>query len=151
VIRAVLAPAAQISGVEVFRGVERLAVLRREADRVFADIDVLALPTVPTTYRIESMLADPVRLNSRLGTYTMFTNLLDLAAVAVPAGFAAGLPFGLTLAAPAGADGVLACVAAEFHAHTGLDAGAGVHPLAAGSGNRSPSRDVEKSIDATSA
>src|SRR3546814_17052679 len=59
------------------------------------------MPTAPTTYRVADMLADPIRLNSRLGTYTNFFNLLGLSGIAVPAGFRAdGMPFGVTLAAP---------------------------------------------------
>ena len=52
------------------------------------------------------------------------------AASAVPTGFAAGLPFGRTLAAPTGADAMLAAVATDLHVHTGLDAGVRIYPLA---------------------
>ncbi len=69
-------------------------------------MDVLLLPTAPTIYRIEEVLADPVRLNSNLGIYTNFVNLMDLSALAVPAGFRPdGLPFGVTLIARAFEDG----------------------------------------------
>ncbi|MGC2166176.1 MAG: allophanate hydrolase, partial [Gallionella sp.] len=62
-------------------------------------------PTAGTIYRIDEMLADPIRLNANLGYYTNFMNLLDCAAVAVPAGFQDnGLPFGITLVAPAHQD-----------------------------------------------
>ena len=71
------------------------------------------------------MLADPVQLNSRLGTYTNFVNLLDLAAIAVPSGMRGdGLPSSLTLIAPAGADGLLAGLAAGVHARSGAPMGA---------------------------
>jgi allophanate hydrolase/aspartyl-tRNA(Asn)/glutamyl-tRNA(Gln) amidotransferase subunit A len=130
VTRTVVTPGAKVTGVDVFRGIERLAALRREVEKIFSAVDAIVLPTVPTTYRIESVLADPVRLNSRLGIYTTAANLLDLAAVAVPAGFAAGLPFGVSLAAPAGTDGMLASIASHLHARTDLDVGATVHPLA---------------------
>ena len=60
-----------------------------------ASIDALALPTVPTVYTVAQVLADPIGLNSRLGTYTNFVNLLDLCALAVPASMRAdGTPFG---------------------------------------------------------
>jgi allophanate hydrolase len=74
----------------------------------------LVTPTAGTIYRIDEVLADPIRLNSNLGYYTNFMNLLDLAAVAVPAGFRAdGLPFGITLGAPSGSDEALLRLAAE--------------------------------------
>src|SRR3546814_9477797 len=73
---------------------------------------MLRLPTAPTTYRVADMLADPIRLNSQLGTYTNFFNLLGLSGIAVPAGFRAdGMPFGVTLAAPGFCDAALEPIA----------------------------------------
>jgi allophanate hydrolase len=75
------------------------------------------VPTAPRHYTITEVEADPIRLNSHLGHYTNFVNLLDLAAVAVPTGFkpAAGdvpaLPVGVTLIAPAGSDDALLALA----------------------------------------
>ncbi|TCJ35177.1 allophanate hydrolase [Parafrankia sp. BMG5.11] len=129
VIRAVLEPGAGITGAEVFRGLTRLRALRRSAERTWVDVDMVVVPTVPTTYRIDAMLADPIRLNASLGRYTTFANLLDLAAVAVPVGFAAGLPFGVTLLAPAGGDELLAAPAELLHRCSGLPVGAGSHSL----------------------
>jgi len=69
-----------------------------------------------THYRIADEQADPIRLNSTLGRYTNFVNLMDLAAVAVPAGFTPeGLPFGITLIAPAWSDADLLALAARAH------------------------------------
>jgi allophanate hydrolase len=83
------------------------------------------LPTVPTVFSIEQVLADPINLNSRLGTYTNFVNLLDLCALAVPAAMHAdGTPFGVTLLAPAGQDALLASIGRVFHADTALPMGA---------------------------
>src|SRR5262249_50847988 len=77
--------------------------------------------TVPTVYTVEQVLADPIGLNSRLGTYTNFVNLLDLCALAVPAAMRAdGTPFGITLVAPAGEDAALASIGRAFHAETAL-------------------------------
>jgi allophanate hydrolase len=74
------------------------------------------LPTAGTTYTIEQMLADPVELNTRLGVYTNFVNLMDLAAVSVPAGFRPdGIPFGVSLIGPSLADGMLLTVADALH------------------------------------
>src|SRR5690606_30025651 len=112
VTRMVLEPGRRITGVDVFRGLHRLAELRAEAGRVWRSIDVLAVPTVPTTYTQAEMAADPVARNADLGRYTNFCNLLDLAAVAVPGGTTpAGRPHGITLMAPAGTDGLLAGLA----------------------------------------
>ena len=106
------------NAVETFRAQYRLQELRKVTDNQWAAIDVMLLPTAPTTYSVAEMKADPLRLNSRLGEYTNFVNLLDYAAVAIPAGFGSdGLPFGVTLIAPAFHDGALARVADHFHRH----------------------------------
>jgi allophanate hydrolase len=90
----------------------------------------LVLPTAPTAYSTAQVLANPIELNSRLGTYTNFANLLDLCALAVPASIRAdGIPFGVTLLAPAGQDAMLASIGRVFHASTNLTLGAkGVKP-----------------------
>jgi allophanate hydrolase len=85
----------------------------------------LVLPTAPTIYTIEQVLADPIQLNSRLGTYTNFVNLLDLCGLAVPSSMQAdGIPFGVTLLAQAGEDAALAAIGRQFHHSTGLPLGA---------------------------
>jgi len=75
----------------------------------------MAVPTIPRLYTVAEVEADPIRVNSKLGTYTNFVNLLDLCAIAVPSGLRAdGLPSSLTLIAPAGADGLIAGLAAAI-------------------------------------
>ena len=87
---------------------------------------MLLLPTAGTHYRIAEVDADPIRLNSNLGRYTNFVNLMDLAAVAVPAGFTpAKLPFGISLIAPAWSDGELLALAERVHAASVRTLGAG--------------------------
>ncbi|WP_204040140.1 allophanate hydrolase [Acrocarpospora phusangensis] len=116
ITREVLSRGGEITGVEVFRGLARLAELRAETTATWADIDVLAVPSVPATVTVAEMTADPIRLNSMLGHYTTFANLLDLAAVAVPAGMTGeGRPHGLTLLGPSGSDGLIAHLADAFH------------------------------------
>lgn len=128
-VSGIVLAAKERSAVEVFEAGYRLEALKRRATALFADIEFLVVPTAPTTYRVSEVMADPVKLNSRLGTYTNFMNLLDLCGIAVPAGFREagplkGLPFGVTLAAPAFADMRIAAFAAVFEAAQGLAPGA---------------------------
>ena len=103
----------------------KLEAFRRIRDRMFRSVDVLALPTAPTIYSVDEVMADPIALNSNLGTYTNFVNLLDLCGLAVPSSIADdGRPFGITLLAPAGEDAKLAAVGRQFHYATGLPLGA---------------------------
>jgi allophanate hydrolase len=117
---------------EAFRAQYRLAALKRDTARTWQDLDLLLLPTAGSIHRIDEDLADPIRLNARLGHYTNFVNLLDLAAVAVPAGFTPrGLPFGVTLIAPAWQDADLLALASRLQ-RAGIDrAGATGLPLPA--------------------
>jgi allophanate hydrolase len=106
----------KFSAVDAFEGSYKLQVIRRAAEKLFEEADFLLLPTAPTTYKINEVLADPIRLNSNLGYYTNFVNLLDLAAVAVAAGMKAnGLPFGVSLVGKAFTDEGLLVVADRLH------------------------------------
>jgi allophanate hydrolase len=117
VVRKILEGARGFDALAAFRAEYRLAELRRQADATWSDVDVLLLPTTPTTYRIADVEDEPVELNRRLGHYTNFVNLLDLAAVAVPAGFRAdGQPLGVSFIAPAWTDRALIGLASRFHA-----------------------------------
>ncbi|MGH8739585.1 MAG: allophanate hydrolase-related protein, partial [Burkholderiales bacterium] len=114
VTREIIGGATRHSAIDAFSAYYRLKGLQRRTAPVWDAIDVLVTPTAGTIYRIAEVEADPVRLNSNLGYYTNFMNLLDLAAIAVPAGFQRdGLPFGATLAAPAFADEAL-CALGEL-------------------------------------
>ncbi|NIJ06671.1 allophanate hydrolase [Sphingomonas vulcanisoli] len=104
-VREILEGGRSVSGVDVFRGQYRLAELQRIADAMWQSLDLLALPTAPTIYRIAEMRAAPIALNSNLGLYTNFVNLLDMAALALPAGWRDnGTGFGITLIGPAWTD-----------------------------------------------
>ena len=125
VTREIILSGARPTAVDAFAALYRLEGLRRMRDHVFAGVDALLLPTVPTAYTIAEVLADPIELNSRLGTYTNFVNLLELCGLALPAAMHAdGTPFGVTLLAPAGCDAMLASIGRVFHASTGLKLGA---------------------------
>jgi allophanate hydrolase len=90
------------SAADAFRAMYRLEQLRRQALTQWDAMDVLLLPTTGTIYTRDEVRADPVHLNSNLGYYTNFVNLMDLAALAIPGGFRSnGLPFGVSLIAPA--------------------------------------------------
>ncbi len=100
------------AAMEVFRAQYQLRQYQRMAQDLFSQYDLLMTPTAGTIHRIRDVEADPVNLNNQLGYYTNFMNLLDLCAVAVPAGFQAdGLPFGVTLCATSGSDYYLLQVA----------------------------------------
>lgn len=127
----IIAGGATPTAADGFKAQYRLAECKRAADNVWQQVDVIVTPTAGTIYRIDAVDADPVQLNSKLGYYTNFMNLLDLAAVAVPAGFQDdGLPFGITLVAPAFADGSLVALADRFHCNQSLQMGATGHALA---------------------
>lgn len=116
-IRAVLEGADAIRGVDTFAALSGMQALRRSTHALLGTVDALLTPTVTETFTIEQVRADPVALNSRLGTWTTFTNLLDLCAVAVPAGTGpAGHPFGVTLQVVAGRDAAVAALAAAVEA-----------------------------------
>jgi allophanate hydrolase len=125
VTREIILQGARPTAVDAFDAFYRLEELRRVRDRVFRQIDVMLLPTAPTVYTVKQVLADPIQLNSRLGTYTNFVNLLDLCGLAVPSAMRSdGAPFGITLLAPGGEDALLASVGRILHAESGLPLGA---------------------------
>ena len=119
VTRAIIEGARKFDAVAAFEAFYRLADQKRKTAHVWSEFDAMLVPTAPRPYTIAEVEADPIRLNSRLGTYTNFVNLLDLCAIAVPAGLRGdGLPSSVTLIAPAGADGLIAGVAAAIHARS---------------------------------
>ena len=125
VTREIMAAGARLTAADTFAALYRLQALRRVAERAFNNIDALVLPTAPTVYSTAQVLANPIELNSRLGTYTNFVNLLDLCGLALPAAIRPdGIPFGITLLAPAGHDALLASIGRVFHADTQLKMGA---------------------------
>src|SRR6185295_235759 len=85
VTREIILAGADKSAADTFAALYRLEQLRRARDHTFGQIDALAVPTMPAAYTVDAVHADPIRLNSRLGTYTNFVNLLDMSGLAVPA------------------------------------------------------------------
>ncbi len=104
-VRTLLERGKAVSGVEVFAAQDRLRHLQRDAAYLLRSVDALLTPTVATTFSVDEMLADPIGRNARLGLYTTFGNLLDLAAIALPT--ATGRPdrpFGVSIVVGAGED-----------------------------------------------
>ena len=115
--RAIISAAKSYSAADAFAGQYRLAGLRRAAETIWREVDVLVVPTYPRPRSVADVLADPVGPNAELGTYTNFVNLLDLCALAIPGPRRAdGFPSGITLIAPAAQDGLLASLGAQLQA-----------------------------------
>lgn len=115
VVRGIIEGARRYTAADAFAAEYALRDLRRAAEAQWERMDVLVLPTAPTIYTHEEVAADPLRLNSNLGYYTNFVNLLDLAAVAVPAGRRPdGLPFGISLIGPAFSDEAILTLAGRY-------------------------------------
>jgi len=115
VVRAIIGAGTGVTGVEVFRSQYELQALARQAAAIWRVSDVLVLPTTATIYRVSELLAEPVTLNSNLGLYTNFVNLLDMSAIAVPAGFRGNhTGFGITLMGPAFMDRALLSLAQRY-------------------------------------
>ncbi len=116
VVRDIIEGARRYSAVDAFTAEYQLRDLRRAAEAQWERMDVLLLPTTGTIYTHDEVAAAPIERNTNLGYYTNFVNLLDLAAVAVPAGLRAdGLPFGVSLIGPAFSEESLLALADRFH------------------------------------
>ncbi|ANX05514.1 allophanate hydrolase [Immundisolibacter cernigliae] len=132
VVRDIIQGGGRYSAGDAFAAQYRLLALRQALRPEWQRMDVLVTPTIGTVPTRAAVLADPVVMNERLGYYTNHMNLLDLCAVAVPCGFLpSGLPFGVTLQAPAGNDRALLVLADRLHRALNETLGATGLPLAA--------------------
>ena len=132
VTRQIIGAGAAPLACDLFSAQHRLAELRRATEPVWEQVDCLVTPTAGYLPTIEAVKADPVEINSQLGYYTNFMNLLDLSAIAAPSGFTPdGLPFGLTLSAPAFMDRPLIDLAERLQRHRQLPLGTGRQSAAA--------------------
>jgi allophanate hydrolase len=130
VTRAIISQGNRFSATDTFSALYRLAELKRQSEPAWEAVDLIVTPTAGAIYRVSELKADPVRLNSNLGYYTNFMNLLELCAVAVPAGMQDnGLPFGVSLFAPGFSDTALLELAARWQQALGLSLGATGAPL----------------------
>lgn len=115
IVRTIVERGFEVSGLEAFKGQYELQKFISLAQKMWRNIDMLCLPTAPTIYRINEVKAAPIALNSNLGFYTNFVNLLDMAAVAIPAGFRNNdTGFGVTLISKAGTDKALIGIADNY-------------------------------------
>jgi len=127
----IISGAPRFSAVDAFRAQYELMDIRRKTDDILNEVDCLLLPTAPTIYTIAQVQAAPIELNSNLGYYTNFVNLLDMAAVAIPAGFKAdGLPFGVSLIGRPFTDDGLLVVADRLHRELAITLGGSKRALA---------------------
>lgn len=132
VTRQIITHAETMSAADAFKGIYRLADLKRIAEPMLDAVDMLCVPTIPTFYSVADLEADPITPNSNLGTYTNFVNLLDMCGVAVPtAPRTDGRPGSVTLLAEAGKDALAASVARGFEMDCDRVMGATAHPVPA--------------------
>ena len=119
------------SASDAFAAFYKLQALRRETETAWKLFDTMLLPTAPRTYTIAEIAEAPIERNSHLGHYTNFVNLLDLAAVAVPAGMRPdGLPFGVSLIGAAFTDVALLELADRLHRQLATTVGGSSRGLA---------------------
>jgi allophanate hydrolase len=132
VVRGIVEKAVNFSATDAYRAEYRRADLAREIQTLMSGVDALLVPTSPRHPSIAEVAADPVGVNSQLGTYTNFVNLADCSALALPATMRAdGLPFGITLIAPAWQDAALAAFGKKWHSSVHLPLGAMSKPTPA--------------------
>jgi allophanate hydrolase len=129
-VRSIIASGRKYSAADLYDAQTQLKKLGQQAEPMWADIDLLVVPTAPTHYTIAQMQNDPVALNRNLGTHTNFVNLLDYAALSVPSSMRSdGLPFGITFVGRCASDWQLAQLGQRYHHATGLTQGATGRPL----------------------
>jgi allophanate hydrolase len=131
ITRSILERGAHLTAAEAFSAMYELQSLRQLAASQWERMDLLLIPTTGTAYTVEQIERNPIELNSNLGRYTNFVNLMDLCAIAIPAGFGdENVPFGVSLVAPAGRDEDLLEIGDALHRSLGIGAGVGRVPLA---------------------
>ncbi|MGN0903219.1 MAG: allophanate hydrolase, partial [Succinivibrio sp.] len=143
VIQTIIGGSRKFTAADVFADRLKLSEYKKLSEEILEGIDFVVTPTTGTIYKIEDVLNDPIALNSNLGYYTNFMNLMDFCAVALPAGFRAegekkGLPFGITLFARAFHDEALLAVASEYTNFTSYPTGAKMLPYKTNEVKKSP-------------
>jgi allophanate hydrolase len=130
IVRSIILGGKNYDAIAAYKASYRLAELRRQTESAWKLMDIMAIPTTGSIYTVDEIAQEPIALNSNLGRYTNFANLLDLSAISVPSGFQHnGLPTGLTLVAPTWQEALLCHLGSLFHAQIGVPLGATGHAI----------------------
>ncbi|BEO79675.1 allophanate hydrolase [Serratia marcescens] len=125
VVRGIVGNGLGYSACDAYKAEYLRAELARQIAQRLAPFDALVVPTAPTIRTLAEMAQEPVLFNSQFGTYTNFTNLADLSALALPGPLRGdGLPAGITLIAPAWHDRALAAFGLRWQRQNALPLGA---------------------------
>lgn len=109
------------SAYDVFKDQALQTQLTRKVQQMFdplaGGVDVLIVPTMPHHPTIEAMLADPLKLNSQMGVFTHYVNVVDMCGVSIPVrtyetAEGVTLPFGITVLGGSGFDAKVLGIAA---------------------------------------
>ena len=96
----IVSKAESFSGSDVFSAFARLKIIQAYSKNLLRNNNIFIFPTVAPLYTVDQVVANPVDLNTNIGHYSYFANVLDLSALSVPIGFYSnGMPFGVTLMA----------------------------------------------------
>jgi len=129
-VESIVRSAEGLSAADAYKGAYQLQQAIRNTEAIWQTVDCFMTPTTPTVFKISEVESNPIELNSILGTYTNFMNLLDYSAIAMPSGFRKdNRPVGITLFAPAGSDYKLLNLTNALHAHFAAFAGANNSPI----------------------
>ncbi len=130
VTRKIIEPGKDFLTTTAFKIQYQLQAYKQKTDELITSVDFLLTPTTGTIYTIDEVDEDPIKLNSNLGYYTNYMNLLDYASIAVPGGITRNnLPFGVTLISTAFSDQRLLAYAQRLQQALGLSLGATKWPL----------------------
>jgi allophanate hydrolase len=110
----IVSGAAERLGYEVIADQDRVARYRLETEALLEGFDAMLVPTAPDHPTLAEVAADPIGVNSRMGTFTNFMNLLDMAGVAVPSGETEDGLFGVTVVVRGFQDQVAIDIAARL-------------------------------------
>ncbi|RTL49132.1 MAG: allophanate hydrolase [Rhodocyclaceae bacterium] len=148
VIQTIIGGAKKWSAADAYAYGYKLKAAKGQCDGIWQTVDCIVTPSAGTIYTVAEMEANPIQLNSNLGYYTNFMNLLDYAATAMPAGFQPdGLPFGITAFAPAHQDGPLLRLAGRMQKTLQANLGATGHPQpTSASAGKLPSGQVKVAV-----